>query len=127
MRVGPLLGSGHSSAAALVGLGDLDRVEIRPAPRALRLLWREPVAAMTLRNRVYVDPRLFDHDAEGLASLLLHELVHVRQWRDAGARRFLVRYLGDYVRGRLAGRDHGNAYRGIRYEVEARRIAARGS
>jgi hypothetical protein len=38
-----------------------------------------------------------------LARLLLHELVHVRQWRDAGPVRFLARYLGDYLRGRLRG------------------------
>jgi hypothetical protein len=86
-------------------------------------MWRGPVAAMTVMHRVYVDPHLFDSDPEMLASLLLHELVHVRQWRDAGARRFLVRYVGDYLRGRLSGRTHEESYRGIRYEVEARRIS----
>lgn len=78
---------------------------------------------MTVMHRVYVDPRVFDADPDTLASLLLHELVHVRQWRDAGPRRFLIRYVGDYARGRLAGRNHDESYRGIRYEVEARRIA----
>lgn len=122
MRVGPLLGATPYSAAALVGLSHLDRVEIRPAPPILRFLWNRPVAAMTLGYRVYVDPRLLDSDPEQLGELLLHELVHVRQWADAGAVRFLVRYLGDYLRARLGGRRHEEAYRAIRYEVEARRI-----
>jgi hypothetical protein len=104
-------------------LGDLDRVEIRPAPAILRFLWNEPVAAMTVMHRVYVDPRLFDADPDTLARLILHELVHVRQWNDAGPVRFLVRYVGDYLRARLGGRNHQDAYRAIRYEVEARRIA----
>ncbi|MEX1272047.1 MAG: DUF4157 domain-containing protein, partial [Acidimicrobiia bacterium] len=121
MRIGPLLGGARSSAAALVGLGDLHRVQVLRAPRALQFLWRGPVAAMTVRDRVYVDPRLFDAETDELATLLLHELVHVRQWRDAGPRRFLTRYVGDYLRGRLAGRTHDESYRGIRYEVEARR------
>ena len=86
-------------------------------------MWRGRVAAMTVKHRVYVDPRLLTDGAEGLAPLLLHELVHVRQWRDAGPRRFLVRYAGDYLRARLAGRNHNESYMGIRYEVEARRIA----
>jgi hypothetical protein len=123
VRIGPLLGRSRPSAAALVGLADLDRVDVRPAPRILRRLWRKPVSAMTVMDRVYLDPLLLGADRETLARLLLHELVHVRQWRDAGPRRFLVRYVGDYLRAMLAGRNHDEAYRGIRYEVEARRIA----
>ena len=123
MRVGPLLGDARFSATTLVGLRDLDRVEVREAPAIVRRLWRGPVAAMTVMNRVYVDPRLFDADSGKLAQLLLHELVHVRQWHDAGPVRFLVRYAGDYVRARLAGHGHEVAYRSIRYEVEARSIA----
>ena len=86
-------------------------------------MWKGPVSAMTVMHRVYLDPRLFDADPEWLARLLLHELVHVRQWRDAGPGHFLVRYVGDYLRARFAGRSHEESYRGIRYEVEARRIA----
>lgn len=127
MRIGSLLGGDEFPTAALVGLGDLDRVDIRRAPPLLRFLWNGPIAAMTVMHRVYVDPRLFEADPERLAPLLLHELVHVRQWNDAGPGRFLFRYVGDYLRGRLAGRTHDESYRGIRYEVEARRIARRGS
>lgn len=128
MRVGPLLGGGGpgpGAIAALTGVADLDRVDLRPAPPALRWIWRRGVVAMTVRNRVYVAPQQLSGDPERLAGLLVHELVHVRQWREVGSRRFLMRYLGDYLRARAAGRPHAEAYQGIRYEVEARRIAGR--
>ena len=51
--------------------------------------------------------------------LLRHELVHVRQWRELGTTRFLVRYLGAYLRWRLRGYGHWAAYRRIPLEVEA--------
>ena len=59
------------------------------------------------------------------AYLLRHELVHVRQWRRYGAVGFGVRYLGDYLRHRLRGRDHKAAYRRIRFEIEADWVARR--
>ena len=124
MRVGPLPGGSRLvAAAALAGVRDPERIAIRLAPRFLQSLWRGPVTAMTIGNRVYIDPRLLAADPEAQARLLLHELVHVRQWRDVGPVRFLVRYVTDYLRARLAGSGHEESYRGIRYEVEARRIA----
>jgi hypothetical protein len=51
--------------------------------------------------------------------LLRHELVHVRQWRELGARRFLASYVGAYLRWRLRGYPHWAAYRRIPLEVEA--------
>lgn len=51
--------------------------------------------------------------------LLRHELVHVEQWRRHGVVGFLVRYLGAYVRWRLLGRGHWDAYRHIPLEIEA--------
>ena len=51
--------------------------------------------------------------------LLSHEAVHVEQWREYGVAGFLVRYLGDYVRGRAVGLPHHVAYRAIRFEREA--------
>lgn len=103
------------------GLDDVDRVPIRPAPRWLRRLWRGPVWAMTLPWAIYVDPvRLQDPN---LARLLVHELVHVRQWSDLGVLRFVWRYVADYLRGRFRGLDHHHAYLEIRCESEARTIA----
>ena len=54
------------------------------------------------------------------ARLLRHERVHVRQFRDHGAIRFLTRYVGSYLMSRVQGYDHHNAYRRIPYEIEAR-------
>lgn len=78
------------------------------------------VAAMTLGRLI-----LLRRDHAGDEPLLAHELVHVRQWRELGAARFLWRYLGAYVRGRLAGLGHTGAYRAIPLEVEARELAGR--
>lgn len=61
-----------------------------------------------------------EHDAQ----LIAHELVHVRQWRELGAPRFLWRYLYPYLRDRARGRSHGDAYRAIPAEVEARRLTS---
>lgn len=57
--------------------------------------------------------------------LLAHELVHVRQWRELGVIRFLRRYLGAYVRGRLRGSGHRDAYLAISLEREARALSRR--
>lgn len=53
------------------------------------------------------------------AGLLVHELVHVRQWRELGLVGFLVRYVGAYVAWRLRGYGHWAAYRRIPLEIEA--------
>ena len=51
--------------------------------------------------------------------LLLHEGVHVQQWRRLGVAGFLLRYLAAYLRWRLRGYGHRGAYRRIPLEVEA--------
>ncbi|MHB8671928.1 MAG: hypothetical protein ACYDAD_15430 [Acidimicrobiales bacterium] len=56
--------------------------------------------------------------------LLAHEAVHVRQWRELGPVRFLVSYLGAYLRWRARGCGHAEAYRRIPLEVEAYAAAA---
>jgi hypothetical protein len=104
---------------ARCGLDDVDVARVRPAPGWMTRSWIGPVAAMTLGRTVYVRRDVLDGDPPRLALLLVHELVHVRQWREMGAVRFLARYLGDYLRGRLAGRGHAEAYRAIRAEREA--------
>ena len=53
------------------------------------------------------------------ARLLRHELVHVEQWRRLGFVGFLVRYVGSYLRWRLRGHGHWDAYRHIPLEIEA--------
>ena len=78
------------------------------------------VAGMTLGRWILIR-RGHDHDR----GLLAHELVHVRQWRELGPLRFLWRYLGAYVRGRLRGLGHREAYAAIPFEREARALAPR--
>jgi hypothetical protein len=94
---------------------DRDRARIVVVPRLT-----PGVAAMTLGRWVLVR-RGHERDAR----LLAHELVHVEQWRELGAARFLVRYLGDYARHRAAGLGHRPAYAAIGLEVDARARVAR--
>jgi hypothetical protein len=101
-----------------------ESVQIRPAPRWLRRVWGKGIRAMTIRHRVYVEPDLLTGQTRKDALLLVHELVHVRQWHDLGVFGFLWRYLSDYLRGRLKGLDHRKAYLEISLEREARRLAA---
>ena len=99
----------------LVPPADVARARIVDVP------WLTPgVGAMTL-GRIILVRRGHAHDA----ALLAHELVHVRQWRELGAVRFLWRYLGAYARGRSAGLGHQRAYEAIPLEVEARTLAGR--
>ena len=57
--------------------------------------------------------------AQDATRLLAHELSHVAQYRRFGAAAFLGRYVGEYLRGRLDGLDHRQAYRAISFEREA--------
>ncbi|CAA9267467.1 MAG: hypothetical protein AVDCRST_MAG50-3233 [uncultured Acidimicrobiales bacterium] len=77
--------------------------------------------AITLGSLIIVRQR-----CAGDRLLLEHERVHVRQWRRHGVVGFLVRYLGAYLRARLNGHSHGNAYLRIPLEVEAEWTARRG-
>ena len=61
--------------------------------------------------------------AAGNARLLRHELVHVDQWRRYGFVGFAVAYLGAYLRWRLRGHSHWDAYRRIPLEIEASWLA----
>ena len=103
--------------------GDFPQVPPADVARAriVDVPWLTPgVAAMTL-GRVILLRR--DHGRD--EALVAHELVHVRQWRELGAARFLWRYLGSYARGRAAGLGHQQAYEAIPLEVEARELAGR--
>ena len=60
-----------------------------------------------------------DDDRSGNRMLLAHELVHVRQWHEAGRIGFLRAYLGDYFRELPSSRSHRHAYLAIRAEREA--------
>ena len=64
-----------------------------------------------------------DNDRSGNRKLLAHELIHVRQWHEAGCWAFLWAYLGDYLRGLKHHRRHRDAYLAIRAEREAFALA----
>ncbi len=70
--------------------------------------------AITLGRTIFVRQRSAEH-----AGLMAHELVHVRQFRELGTARFLVGYVGSYLRFRLNGYGHMASYRRIPLEVEA--------
>ncbi len=76
------------------------------------------IAGMTLGRWILLR-RGHEHEPD----LVGHELVHVRQWRELGVVRFLWRYLGAYLRGRLRGLRHQDAYAAIPFEQEARALS----
>lgn len=124
MRAVDLL-DGRDSAALRVRLLPIlpEQVAVRSLPSRMPLLPRW-VAAITLPWCIYVRQDLLAGESDRLARLIVHELVHARQWRTHGPVGFLRRYLTDYLRGRMARLSHREAYRRIRLEEEAARIAA---
>ena len=111
------------AACRACGLDDADQVPVRAAPPWLVRTWRGPVAAMTLPWAIYVRPDVLTGDRRRLAHLLIHEMVHVRQWRRLGTIGFARQYLRGYISGRRNGLDHYQAYLSIPLESEAREIA----
>lgn len=78
-------------------------------------------SGMTIGSYVFLTS---DVDRTGGRELLAHELVHVRQFAEAGTLPFLMRYLRDYVSGLVRLKNHRRAYLAIPAEVEARAEAA---
>jgi hypothetical protein len=102
-------------------------VAVRPAPWWLVRLWGSGVEAMALPRVVFTSDAALDRIVGGeAAGLLVHESVHIDQWRRYGIARFLTRYLGDYLKGRAVGLPHRTAYRAIRFEREATERTERG-
>ena len=94
---------------------DLDRARLVRVP-----VLAPGIAGMTLGPWILLR-RGHEHDRD----LIAHELVHVRQWRELGAARFLVRYLRAYAGGRWRGLSHQAAYEAIPLEAEARLVSGR--
>lgn len=80
---------------------------------------------MTVPWAIYVRPDVLAGDRNALARLIVHEMVHVRQWRQLGVWRFTLRYTFAYTSGRRQGLTHQQAYLAIPLECEAREIARR--
>ena len=119
-------GDVNPGALALLAPGvDPERLLIREArPWFERLVLRR-AAAIALPYVVYVRTSSYLRPRADLTRLVVHELVHVSQWREEGYVRFAARYVGDYLRERLRGRSHIESYLAIRYEADARAIADR--
>lgn len=109
-----------ASVAELTPGVDAERLLIREArPWFERLVLRSSTA-IALPYVVYVHSHTYRRPRRQLARLVVHEMVHVSQWRQEGYLRFAFRYSWDYLRGRARRRSHAEAYNAIRYEVVAR-------
>lgn len=102
-----------------------ERINVWPASRWLQLLWRPGITGVTQGKRIFVRPDVLLGDRDRLARLVIHELVHVRQFVTRGYVPFMIRYVFDHVRGRLSGMSGREAYLAIPAEVEAREWTAR--
>lgn len=101
---------------------ELASYDLDPELAARVRIVRVPVLApgssgMTIGRFVFLTS---DVDRGGGRELLAHELVHVRQYEEAGVVSFLLRYLRDYVQGLRRLKNHRQAYLAIPAEVEAR-------
>jgi hypothetical protein len=111
-----------------VDTGDLDlsEVSVRMMPHWMQFALGTSVAAITLGNSVFVAQDTYESVVSGKnRALLIHELVHVDQWRREGSATFLSRYATEYVRNRMIGLDHRTAYRSIGFEIAAYDVSER--
>jgi hypothetical protein len=51
--------------------------------------------------------------------VLRHEQIHIKQQKDWFIIPFYIVYIWDYILGRIKGLNHREAYRNIRFEIEA--------
>jgi hypothetical protein len=102
-----------------------EQVWLRSASPLMMRIWGPGIQAMTVSRWIFVDPRALNGDRARLSLLIIHELVHVRQWSDLGVLGFLRRYLSDYLRGRRDGLSHRDSYMAIPLEIEARHLQSR--
>jgi hypothetical protein len=127
MNAGRLLretGYDNDSLRVMLSPVDPDHINVYPAARALRAFWRPGIKGVTHWKWVFVEPEFMMGDRDRLARLVIHELVHVRQYRDVGYLPFMGRYIFEYWKGRLRGKEPRQAYLDIGAEVEARRLTA---
>lgn len=104
---------------------DPDGINVYPAARPLRALWRPGIKGVTHWRWIFVEPEFMRGDRDRLARLVIHELIHVRQYRDTGYLRFTIGYVFEYWKGRLGGKGARQAYLDIGAEVEAREVTER--
>lgn len=128
MNAGRLLrAAGYDTDALRVRIAPVnpDDINVWPASRLMRSFWRHGISGVTHGRLVFVDPEVMKGDPDRLARLVVHELVHVRQFVAAGYVRFVLSYLKDYWKGRIGGLSPRDAYREVTYEREARELTER--
>lgn len=128
MNAGRLLrAAGYDTDALRVRIAPVnpDDINVWPASRLMRSFWRHGIGGVTHGRLVFVDPEVMKGDPDRLARLVVHELVHVRQFVAAGYVRFVLSYLKDYWKGRIGGLNPRDAYREVTYEREARELTER--
>lgn len=104
---------------------DPDKVNVWPASAIARSFWRAGITGITQWRWVLVHPAVLAGDRERLARLVIHELVHLGQFRRLGLARFMFRYVAEYLGGRLRGVGGREAYLAITAEREARETTER--
>jgi hypothetical protein len=102
-----------------------DRINVWPASKLLMSLWRPGIEGQTHGKMIFVDPEVMNGDRRRLARLVIHELIHVRQYATTGYLRFTASYLTEYLMGRLDGKSPRQSYLSISHEREARELTAR--
>ena len=75
--------------------------------------------AYTSGDDIFFAPGADDTTTASGAALIGHEVLHAQQYQELGAFQFRVRYLGEYLGGRLSGLSHQNAYYNISFESNA--------
>ena len=120
---------GRVSLAKVMPRVDPAKIKVRVASPFFRRFWAKGIAAVSLPNGIFVQPAVMDRfrsgaEPERSGRLIVHELMHIEQWRRLGPIRHIAQYLGDYFRNRLDGFGHWEAYLAIRIEQEARDVAA---
>ena len=121
------LEASNLTAAALADVApavDPERLLVREARPWFEWIVLRNSSAIALPYVIYLRSGVYTRPRQELTRLVIHELIHVNQWREEGYVHFAARYLADYLRGRLRGGSHSQAYHAIRYEIEAREIAA---
>lgn len=108
-----------AACRGVVSEPDLDELVVIFTP--LPKYWG--ASATTLWRWVLTDPGREGDD--GWDELMAHEAVHVEQWRDRGILGFGVWYLDSYLRSRLAGKGHWQAYEEVPAEAQARERASK--
>ena len=102
---------------------DPSSVSVHPAPRWLPHVRSGRYSAIALPWAIYVQAEALQGDPRATAALIVHELVHMEQWRREGVVRFSWNYVRGYATARIRGADARSAYWDLPSEVRARSVA----